>query len=544
MPQKKMTERDFMLQVDWRRNLLSQFISQGWVKLYYSHHEENEHITLYSALIPKNNVPDIIGHNGWDDQITWGRPGFTISYDEQHNQHFEYEHFNEADSIMPLVIVRTFWGVKDSYTQLLEEFVLYHNLYHDFSSNKYIKFRTDGSEHIVAKSKKNLVEVRLKELRQFAGATDMVLALYFVVDRFSSNLVISDFDESETQYINETTNYLFSVVSYDFESKKTMSEINGKTLIEGLPIEQSIVDEFEDINPNSYEEFIIDTDINGDEILFSYNPTNLANYFGKNLENPLYVTPVFFRKDILTRYYAEPSKYQVDDGLLSCSGLWSIRIDNNHTQYIIVHLGDLGYIPYSEQRIWRSYNIAPDGTFSHVMWKRNFLGQFTNPADIALIFKQDFRIFQDNWKQKYSWNLFKPLSTSDKYHFKILHIPLLNDFSEFDDQVLALTKLLIDSLNEKKIKQMIVQSLDSNTKGISKLEIYLSEKDFPETNSHIAFLRRLQEIRSKSSAHRKSRNFDKDMTRLDIDEANLPSSFEQLLKEAIDLLDSLTQYFL
>jgi len=49
--------------------------------------------------------------------------------------------------------------------------------------------------------------------------------------------------------------------------------------------------------------------------------------------------------------------------------------------------------------------------------------------------------------------LFKPLAEEDGHYFKTLRVPLTKEQKEFDEQVLALTKIFIDSLNEKNWKK-------------------------------------------------------------------------------------------
>ena len=58
---------------------------------------------------------------------------------------------------------------------------------------------------------------------------------------------------------------------------------------------------------------------------------------------------------------------------------------------------------------------------------------------------------------------------------------------EFDAQVLSLTKVIIDSLNERELKKFISGKI-SDLKGISKLEQYLAVNNFMGYEDHIKFL--------------------------------------------------------
>jgi hypothetical protein len=63
-------------------------------------------------------------------------------------------------------------------------------------------------------------------------------------------------------------------------------------------------------------------DVTGKPVRHTCDPDKLANYFGKNPEAPHYLTPVFFRAEVLEKYYADPGKYSVEDGSLRCGRLW------------------------------------------------------------------------------------------------------------------------------------------------------------------------------------------------------------------------------
>ena len=59
--------------------------------------------------------------------------------------------------------------------------------------------------------------------------------------------------------------------------------------------------------------------------------------------------------------------------------------------------------------------------------------------------------------------------------------------------VLSLVKILIDSMNEKKITSQLTGSYEKLVRGISKLEAWLVEKNIENSDEHIKFLRSLQD---------------------------------------------------
>jgi Cft2 family RNA processing exonuclease len=151
------------------------------------------------------------------------------------------------------------------------------------------------------------------------------------------------------------------------------------------------------------------------------------------------------------------------------------------------------------------------------------------------------QVFQEEWKKKFNWELFKPLPKEDVHHFKTLRIPLTNEQKEFDEQVLSLTKILIDSLNEKELKKRI-KITKENTKGIDKLESFLNSEHV-RFKGMLEFLRDLQELRSAGVAHIKGKKYNKIKKAFLIGEKNLSDVFDNILVKAIQTLNSLESYF-
>ena len=64
-----------------------------------------------------------------------------------------------------------------------------------------------------------------------------------------------------------------------------------------------------------------------------------------------------------------------------------------------------------------------------------------------------------------------PLSDADRHYAVALRIPLIDEQSHFDEQVLALAKIIIDSINESKLNSLMpAQGL---TRSLKKLQVYL-----------------------------------------------------------------------
>ena len=240
---------------------------------------------------------------------------------------------------------------------------------------------------------------------------------------------------------------------------------------------------------------------------------------------------------MFSKYYADPGKYSVEDGYLRCGGLWGLRMDNDHADYVVVWLGDLGSDLWeSERNYWLSFNIPPEGRkISKTNFKRAFMAEFTDPARPDLVFKQVYMQFSRDFRETKGWNFFLPLHPDDQHFFTGLHLLSKDTQAEFDSQLLALTKVLVDSLNEKEVTKGL-STLTSDDKGITKLEKFFSEHGFTGFEPHIRFLRVLQDLRSRSAAHRKGSNYNKLIADLQIADEGQQRVFAVLLASAIEFI--------
>lgn len=518
---------------------------EPWITVYLSHKSDFEDIGFFCALIPNSKIEDVLNNYSWDLMIGSGMPG-CITYGGKDSE-TKYFRFGNDDGIEPLVLCRDFYGIKPSYQEVSEEFCRFHNLFYDSKNNKYLKFDDDGNEEDIILLGDKEVKIKLKEIKQFIAFKEMHLAVYFDIIRYSNETLEElGIDEKHEIPKKEKMLYHLSIAKCDdsmIDSNKTISLLIGKKLIEGVSKVESGIWPYE--KQKEHTDFIIGVDENGENITYICDPNKLANYFGANPEAPHYLTPIFFRREVLNKYFANPEKFSVGDGHLRCSGLWVLRMDNNHEKYVMVFLGDLGQdLSSKEQLYWKNFNIAPDGDkISKVAWKRGFLAEFADPEKADLLFKYKFELFQTKWIKEFGWPLFKPLTTEDQHYYIALRIPLSNDQAEFDQQVLALAKVFIDSLNEECLKKFIPLK-GKDEKGISKFEMFLTVEGLTDFQQHIKFLRDFYDLRSSGVGHRKGKKYEKIAPTFQLKEKDLIVVFEDILKKAIMVLQYLEEHLL
>lgn len=488
-------------------------------------------IVIYCALIPLDGLDRALSSPSWDLRSGDGMPDASVSY-EGGEEKVEYLRYGVYNGIEPLVFCRDFYSKKyNGYMEICEEFRFFHKLYHDKKTDKYIKIDDEGEEYTVAVVKPDCVQIRLKELCQFLAIKEMYLSIQFdCQERSTYSLEELGFEQGEVLQRNSFMSWCHSCGDLYSSKYKSCSRLVGKRLIESLPKSKSGLWGFAEEPQKKYIEFIIDVDENGDEITHTSDPDALANYSG---------APVHFRKQVLDKYYQEPSKYSVEDSVLSCGYLWGLNIDNHHDDKVCVWLRDIGlYLPYAEQLHWRAHNILPEGGISKTYFKRQILAEPTDSDRLEHLFKQRYHDLQEICRERLGWQLLLPLDADDDYHLQGLRIPADDEQSTFDELVLSLTKTLIDSLNEKHLNMLILDDQRAELKGsIARLEAALNSCNAEGAADCVSFLRKLQNLRSSSAAHRKGRSYRKIAKDFGVESQSLRDVFAEILCQALGVLD-------
>ncbi|MHB8485164.1 MAG: hypothetical protein ACYDCM_05430 [Candidatus Acidiferrales bacterium] len=498
---------------------------KDWIDVYQRIKTDNGRSIVVAGLIPEFRVEEILKDADWAFDPARQRPGCS----QYNDGSVVYRRFGSEEGYEPLIIERSFDRLKPDYLEILEEFRLFHNLHFDAKTNKYVKIMDDGQEVDVARVSEDLISIRAIEVKQFLAIKEMRLALFFDIDRrYPQKLSEIDSTEENRSVAREEFRYQ-CVVADSPSGDGSFVRIHGNKLIQGFEKKDSGFWPFNecDDEEKEYTKFIVGVDDKGKELLASSDP-----HGGR------YLTPVYFRPEVLNRYYENPSKYSVEDGYLRCGGLWGISLDNDNSGYVTVFLGDLGRdLPDNERLYWRSFNIVPAGPMSATAVRRSFLAEFANPERPDLVFKDALAQFEKIWTKKYGWPLFRPLPENDRYCLTSLRIPATPEQNEFDAQVMCLTKVLVDSLNDAELAKSIAAK--PGQKSISKLEEYLRKTGMSDVDVHIEFLRDLQSLRSTGAAHKKGSEYEKASKKLGLHEKDPRTVFAEILDRAIKMLGAL-----
>lgn len=490
------------------------FTERGWITLY-------EKDRIFSALVNDTQLERAMMHDAWDlayfQTAPWvndpGNSNILVRYHEE--------------GVEPIVLIQEPKGMHfEEVAFLCEEFVMFYDLRH--IGNKYVQVDECGEDQDVAVYKDGSLIVSVKYLKEFIELKKMNLLVFIDTVQHSPKSLqqLGQKSAIPLTYHNDT-DYIFSYSLQDSRSfctnRCTAACFRGKVAFRHNPDD---IRQLWDYHDERFVDYIVDVDSEGDEVLRTCDESQLSwdNFYPETL------TPVYFKKSVLDRFYNSPNQYEVHDGFVCDTTQWLLRLDNDRNDdYVVATLVDLGRLPYKEQKYWREYNVQPpvDGKWSSTTFTRWFLGEARNASTSpALIFKDAYNQINKAWTIKYNWPLFLPLATKDQHHYSAIHSMAVDENDkEYDSLILSIVRLIIDSLNEGKILKAIDDTKPSvlnllkekgvqdekksNIKGgISKFELFMASKDIsmPE---FIKFLRNIQELRSTTAAHRKSRTPDK-----------------------------------
>ena len=527
---------DFLLQSDRRTYLEQELGTDRWLPCYVIDDSPDEKRAWFAAVGARKLAKASLLHTSWDVEIGGALPSLVTHYQRATRTVFETVSRNRQ--FVPFVHVRDYHGIYPDTYELNEELRLFYNLYHDYRRSRVLHLDEDGeeSEFATLHPKKVVADARL--LKHFARISRSVIAIYFAFDRYSPiSIDVIPQEQRRAKHIASDLCWTFHTDKVDWRPDfRSFSRLVGKKLIfpEAGPIEMAWKKKHQ-----RYCSFLVAEADGRSTIEMSCHPDNFDSTVD-GADPAAYLRTAFFRRDVLTKYHGNPSKYQVRDGIVQCGDLWSLPIDNNHSTHIVVLLGDLGGLRYEEQLYWRSYNVEPTGSVSDVQFKRSFLAVPTDPSSPDLVFKETFLALRIDWTRRYGWSLFLPLDASDSHAFESIRRSLTDSQSEFDQQILGLTKTLVDSINESALSRL--ESVSRESKGITKLEQGLLELGFSETASLVLFLRNLQGLRSSGAAHRKGTNYRKLSEKLELDDVHLGDAFTEILTKATEFLADLRTF--
>jgi hypothetical protein len=422
------------------------------------------------------------------------------------------------------VLFREFYGSHPSYPEIVQEFRLFHNLYWDDVQHVLMKAYEDGTAEVAAVVSDDEVRVKTKLLRQYQAARQLDLLLFIDSKRYANS--VGDALPAEE---NWRTDELCATRYPNTSLSPPITRYLATRVVPPPPVERSGIWPYEEVD-NHFPDFVVGYDDEGEEVRLSCNP---------RVED--FLTPVFFTRDVLHKYYDKPEKYSVDDGALRCSGSWMLRMDNDGPDHVVVLLGDLGRsLPKSERDYWRSFNVAPEGEMSQTGVRRAFLSEPAEAQAPDLKVRALYRRLVEDWKKQEGWALFREPTGPDANLLQQLRVPLNESQTEFEGSLAILAKLLTDGLNDMEIKRRL-RSPRKGEKSIARFERWLRQEGYEYADRDIKLLRDIQTLRSKAAAHRKGSDYETTLDRILGDQRGA-EAITMLLERVTLLLEGMREW--
>jgi hypothetical protein len=190
----------------------------------------------------------------------------------------------------------------------------------------------------------------------------------------------------------------------------------------------------------------------------------------------------------------------------------------------------------ADQRIHRNDIQVPTSGFSETAIRRGFLAQPTEARSVDLRLQKAYRRLGTVWANRFGWPIFLEPEPGDAHLLQDVRRPLRDTDIEFEALVRTLAKLYVDSLNEADIVRGLPLGPEDE-KGIGKLQRRLRAARI-ESDRIIAFLRDLQDLRSKGVAHRKGAGYERVLERI-LGVRRRGAACEWLLQKALEVTELL-----
>jgi len=188
-----------------------------WFALRKKVETEVESAAWYCALVPPALVSKLLERGcDWDFHMGDGIPSVWTIHQEGQLEQKIYCPYGNRDGIEPLVLSRTFHGLREPFIELSQEFRLFHNLYPDPKNNRFVHIDANGDESEAVRYGKDFLEVRTDLLQAFCNTKQMAVAVHVDSIRYSPHK-LEELGLQELREIRggEHFKYQYAIVPHD-----------------------------------------------------------------------------------------------------------------------------------------------------------------------------------------------------------------------------------------------------------------------------------------------------------------------------------------
>lgn len=470
-------------------------LSGAWTTVYSHHDAADGRPSVFGCFADLTRKQEILAGDDWLKHASSFSPGFCVcadgvTYHDGRDEGYDF-----------IVAEQYFYPLDQAQILVNQEFVMLFELYRG-EDGCYYSVDKCGEREKVVDFAGDEVRVRTKYILRFIAAKQC-LFVYFVDARLASS---SSFPLGSTECIAESDevggNYhIGQWYTSDIDEDYLLSMLYARSFIEPGDVETCGVWPYDE-KIEQYPEFIIGERPDGSLVRYTCDPNKLGTYFDKEPRAPHYLTPVFFKPAVLDKYRSSPY-FDVSERHISCGSQWRCEIDNVDPDRVMVYLGDLGRdLPESERTRFLSFEMSPvDQHISDEVCKTDLLNMWVKDSSGPVSMLMRARMELDKaWRKRFGLALYRPFHCADEGILEQIHIPSGNGESEFEAVTMALTRALVDYIDESALE-------GADAKGsINKLEVFLSANDIV---ADLKPLRDLQNLRSAGAAHGKGSKYDR-----------------------------------
>lgn len=514
-----------------------------WLTIEECYFEEDRHGGRGAVLIRQEDTRKALNYGDYGQWIGHGLGGAGPVYSGNGHQSFENGLVVDDSGITVefFARVRGQHDLSDPVLEVSHSFLWYWDAIQDDKGWYYLDRAGRDQPLIRTEIDRNnwKVEIRALELRRYlADAQRVLVAQVDHVTKVAENGVQRpDLDELEFKddWASFTWGYGHQKLTGD---RANFSRLLGQYIVYGSM--QAAQPAWEYAKENiDYPDFIYSTDSNtGVPLKHTCDPNQLGTYFDRDDSRLHYLTPLYFNRQVLEKYIADPERYKVRSGYLSCLDVWSVSISTNTAGLVEVYLGDIGRdIPFQEWNHWLQYNVAPEGEMSEDRFRRDILNQWVSSNDPV----RDLRIqrskINDTAQNVLDSHLWRDLDEPDNLEFENLYV--VTNSQNFKLAVLSLCKAFIETID----KESLGNFLDISSKSrpyLSLLEELIDELGGDRTI--VEPFRALWKLRSKGGiAHIVSSEQPSALKRLGIEGTKPTEDFEKIANRILHALCELNE---
>jgi hypothetical protein len=403
----------------------------------------------------------------------------------------------------PIVFRRSFDGMSNYDPPIEISQKLVHSLGLHFISerNAYCRLNSEGDLEEVIKifqddggtdfhRNRTLVLIKAKQITEFMAIGGYGLYRKFDVTRFLPR----SFSHWEgSRHFNAPD--LFYDVGL---SGGNASYIHGGQILRpNITVEELIEDSKRENDPSSreYETFKIHDWKNSKFVEWSCAPSELGNYFTKS-DKPFEISPAFFSPNVLTKYKADPDKYDLGDRSITCRNAWHLKtFDINEAGQVHTYVGYLQNLPFKEQQHWKLHNEWPKAPISKRAFDTDFEGKWTESDPLQSLRFSVSELDRD----PPSWWRTRGSQIRDRVHY-----PVTTSSKEWADELLALDQMVVEGFVATEIRKLAVASgvkFETSWQSLKLTQEILRTKDSLTADQIIEPLKELHHLRSKVSGH-------------------------------------------